>query len=330
MRKSTILLTCLIAAALLTGCKGKDDGGTDGKLTIAVIPKSTSGEFWVTVQRGAEAAAAKCDVTMKWQGTLGETEKTEQIRIFENMVNLKVDGIALAPLDKIMMASPVAEAVDKGVPVVIFDSAVNGEKHSSFVATNNTAGGEMGATEMIRLLGEKKGNVIVLRFIQGTASTEARCGGFMGKVEAAGIKVLESPYPDGGSPTDCQRTAESVLNKYVKDGKLTLDGIFACNLYSAVGMLNALDGLRDRGVKVDGTKFIGFDSDKNLIAALKGKRIDALVVQDPHRMGYLAVETLVKVLRKETVEKFTDTGVRLVNNESLAKDESLRKLVGAE
>jgi len=329
MRNSTILLTCLVAASLLVGCKGKDDGG-DGKLTIAVIPKSTSGEFWVTVQRGAEAAAEKCGVNMKWQGTLAETEKTEQIRIFENMVNLKVDGIALAPLDKVMMEAPVGEAVDKGIPVVIFDSAVNGEKHSSFVATNNVVGGEMGATEMIRLLGEKKGNVIVLRYIQGTASTEARCKGFIEKVEAAGIKVLESPYPDGGSPTDSQRTAESVLNKYVKDGTLTLDGIFACNLFSAVGMLNALDGLRDKGVKMDGTKFIGFDSDKNLVAALKGKRVDALVVQDPHRMGYLAVETLVKVLRKETVEKFTDTGVRLVTNEALAKDESLRKLVGAE
>jgi len=325
MRTSTILLTCLIAATMLTGCKRKED-----KLTIAVIPKSTSGEFWVTVQRGAEAAAEKCDVNMKWQGTLGETEKTEQIRIFENMVNLKVDGIALAPLDKIMMESPVAEAVDKGIPIVIFDSAVNGEKHSSFVATNNTVGGEIGATEMIRLLGEKKGDVIVLRFIQGTASTEARCAGFIKKVEAAGIVVKESPYPDGGSPTDCQRTAESVLNKYVKDGKLTLNGIFACNLYSAVGMLNALDGLRDRGVKMDGTKFIGFDSDKNLIAALKDKRIDALVVQDPRQMGYLAVETLVKVLRKEKVETFTDTGVKLVTNEALAKDEALRKLVGAE
>jgi len=229
-----------------------------------------------------------------------------------------------------MMESPVAEAVAKGIPVVIFDSDVAGDKHSSFVATNNTAGGEMAGKEMIRLLGEKKGNVIVLRYIQGTGSTEARCAGFIDTVKAAGITVLESPYPDGGSPTDAQRTAEAVLLKYVKDGKLTLDGIFACNLFSAVGMLNALDGLRDKGVKVDETKFIGFDSDKNLVAALKNNHIAALVVQDPKRMGYLAVETLVKVLRKEKVEKFIDTGVKLVTHETLAQDESLRKLVGAE
>ena len=326
MRKATILLALVATMAAVCSCDKGDKKG--GKLTIAVIPKSTSGEFWVTVQRGAEEAAKKHDVTMKWQGTLAETDKTEQIRIFENMVNLDVDGIALAPLDKVMMEMSVAEAVGKGIPVVIFDSAVAGDKHSSFVATNNTRGGEIAGKEMIRLLGEAKGNVIVLRYIQGAGSTEARAAGFIKTVEAAGIKVLESPYPDGGSPTDSQRTAESVLNKYVKDGKLGLNGIFACNLFSAVGMLNALDGLRDKGVKMAGTRFIGFDSDKNLVAALQDGRTDALVVQDPHRMGYLAVETIVKVLKKEKVDKFTDTGAKLVTKAGLAKDAKLRALVG--
>lgn len=326
MRTYLTAVLCLAATIALTSCSGDDDD----KTVIAVIPKCTSGDFWVTVERGARDAAKKYDVVMKWQGTLAETEKTEQIRIFESMVNLDVDGIAVAPLDKIMMERPVADAVDRDIPVVIFDSAVRGDKHSSFVATNNTAGGEMAGKKMIDLLGEGKGNVLVLRFIQGTGSTEARVAGFIKTVEAAGIKVPESPYPDGSSPTDCQRTAEAVLNKYVKDGKLALDGIFACNLFSAVGMLTALDGLRDRGVKLDHVPFVGFDWDMNLIAALKDGRVDALIVQDPYRMGYLAVENLVKILRKEKVDKFVDTGAQLVTKESLAKDAALRKLVGAE
>ena len=94
-------------------------------------------------------------------------------------------------------------------------------------------------------------------------------------------------------------------------------------------MLNALNGLRDRGVKVEQTRFVGFDWDTNLVAGLQDGRIDALIVQDPYRMGYLAVENLVKVLKKEKVDKFVDTGAQLVTQETLAKDPALRKLIGA-
>jgi len=95
MYKTIIAVFCWAAAMGLCSCSdgGKpadQDKDKDKKLVIAVIPKSTSGEFWVTVQRGAEDAAAANDVSMKWQGTLAETEKTEQIRIFENMVNTRV------------------------------------------------------------------------------------------------------------------------------------------------------------------------------------------------------------------------------------------------
>jgi len=324
MRKATILLALSAMVVGLASCdKKKDD-----KLTIGGIPKCTSGEFWITVQRGAKDAAKALDVELKWQGTQAEHETTKQIQILDNIVNLEVDGIALAPLNETALEGPVADAVAKGIPVVIFDSGIKGNKHTSVVATDNTAGGKLAAKEMIRLLGEGKGNVIVLRYQQGSASTEKRSNGFIEDAEAAGIKVLESPHPTGSGTTDCQRTAESVLAKYVKDGKLDLDGVFACNLYSAVGMLNALDGLRDSGTKVDHVKFIGFDSDKNLVDALKADRIDALVVQDPYRMGYLAVETIVKVLRKEKVPDFVDTGAKLVTTEALAKDPELRKLVG--
>lgn len=187
----------------------------------------------------------------------------------------------------------------------------------------------MAGKTMIDLLGEGKTRVIVLRFLE-TGSTEARVKGFIETVEAAGIKVLASPYPEGSSPTDCQRTAEGILNKYVKDNTLAVDGIFACNLYSAVGMLTALDGLRDRGVNVKQTRFIGFDWDKNLVAGIQDGRIDALIVQDPYRMGYLAVENLVKVLKKQQVDKFVDTGAQLVTKGTLAKDANLRKLIGAQ
>jgi ribose transport system substrate-binding protein len=115
----------------------------------------------------------------------------------------------------------------------------------------------------------------------------------------------------------------------VRDGKLQLDGIFATNLYSTMGMLTALDDLRQAGVATD-VVFVGFDSSDKLIDELKKGSVNALVVQNPRRMGYLAVETLVKHLRGEHVEPVIDTGVELVTSERLEKEPAIRKLVGLE
>jgi ribose transport system substrate-binding protein len=94
-------------------------------------------------------------------------------------------------------------------------------------------------------------------------------------------------------------------------------------------MLSALDDLRKSGVTVN-TKFVGFDFTPRLVESLQQGKIDALVVQNPRKMGYLAVKTLVKHLRGEEVEKFIDTGVELATKERLETDKALRELVGLE
>ena len=98
---------------------------------------------------------------------------------------------------------------------------------------------------------------------------------------------------------------------------------------ASMGAAAAVDDIRKQGIEVE-TKFIGFDFPKPLVDALQDGKIDAIVAQDPRRMGYLAVETLVTHLRGEEVPRFIDTGVKLVTKEALAEDEQLRKLVGAE
>jgi ribose transport system substrate-binding protein len=57
-------------------------------------------------------------------------------------------------------------------------------------------------------------------------------------------------------------------------------------------------------------------------------KIDALVAQNPEKMGYLAVETLYKVVKKQEVPKMVDTGTVLVTKDKLANDPEVRKLVG--
>ena len=297
-------------------------------ITLAVIPKSTGGEFWETVGQGAKAAAAKEGVAIRWEGTLTETEIAEQNKIIENMINLGVKGIALAPLNKKAQSKLVERAVDAGIPVVIFDSDVEGTKHSSFVATDNKNGGVIGGTELVRLIGDKKGaKVMCMRFVQGTGSTEARSAGFIETAKAAGYEVAADPYPDTGTIEGCKTAAANALEKFVKDGALQLDGMFAANLYSTIGVASALEDLRKGGIKVN-LKFVGFDTSKKLVEDVQAGKIDALVAQNPAKMGALAVETLYKVVKGEKVPAMVDTGTVLVTKDKLANDAEVRKLVG--
>jgi ribose transport system substrate-binding protein len=162
-----------------------------------------------------------------------------------------------------------------------------------------------------------------------TSSTESRAQGFLDAVHAAGFQVLGDAYPEDGSVSGAKKTAANVLEGFVKNGQLELDGIFCCNLNATQGMLLALEDLHKSGIATH-LVFVGFDSDPKMIEQLKGGELDALVVQNPKKMGYLAVETLVKHLRGEKVDARIDTGVELVTAERIEKEPEIRKLVGLE
>jgi ribose transport system substrate-binding protein len=320
-------ILCWTGPAGLTGCGERPSGSQPDRLVIAVIPKSTGAEFWETVEEGAREAAAELDVEMKWEGPLTETEIAGQNMIIENMINLQVDGIALAPLNNVAMRRSVENAVGAGIPVVIFDSAVDGDAHTSFVATHNKGGGALGAKHVIELLGDQKGRVMVMRFIQGTASTENRAQGCLETFRAAGLELVADTYAEQATVEGCKIPAANTLESLVRNGRLELDGIFACNDRATLGMLAALEDLRKSGVQMN-VRFVGFDFTPRLVESLEQGKLDALVVQNPRKMGYLAVKTLVEHLRGQPVEKFIDTGVELATKGRLETDEALRKLVG--
>lgn len=324
-----MLVSFLILTSLSLSCRSQtgEEVAREKKLTIAVIPKSTGAEFWETVEEGAREAAERLNVQMKWEGPLTETELAEQNKIIENMISLQVNGIALAPLNRTAQRRTVERAVQAGIPVVIFDSEIDGDAHVSFVATNNKQGGVLAAQHLAELLGEKKGRVMVLRFVQGTGSTEARAEGFIETAKAAGFEIVADPYPEDATVAGCKKTAANTLEGFVKNNELQLDGIFACNDRSTLGMLAALDDLRKSGVKVN-AKFIGFDFTPRLVEAIQQGDIDALIAQNPRKMGRLAVETLVSYLRGQQVPKYIDTGVEVVTRSRLESDPAIRQLVG--
>ncbi|MEQ1822492.1 MAG: substrate-binding domain-containing protein [Fimbriimonadaceae bacterium] len=324
-----LLSFVLLASLFAVGCSGKsaegdnpkatDSGSGGGKMKIAMIPKGTQHVFWKSVQAGAMKAGTELDVEVIWKGPVTENDKDGQIKVVEDFITKGVKGIGLAPLDDTALRIPVKESQDAGIPVLIFDSGLKDAETVSFVATDNKAAGKSGGMRLGELL-KGKGKVIMMRYQEGSASTIEREEGFLEAMKTfPGIEVISSNQFAGPSVETAQTKAESLINANKKGDVFGVDGIFCSNESAAFGMLRALEGAQLAG-KV---RFVGFDSSDQLIKGLEDGHIDALVVQNPVQMGYLAVKNLVAHIKGETVEKRIDTGAMLVDKANMGKPEVL-------
>lgn len=291
-----------------------DRGATSDRITIAVIPKGTSHVFWQSIHAGAKRAARELDVDIVWRGPLREDDRDSQVSEVENAVARGVSGIALAPLDEAALVAPVMSARRRNIPVVIFDSGLKGGEFISFVATDNDKGGALAAEHLGKSL-SAGGKVILMRYAEGHDSTTRREEGFLSGLKAyPQIEVLSSNQYVGADVEGAYKRAEALLTRYkTPTGSLGVDGIFAPNESSAFAVMRVLQD-NGWGGKV---KFVGFDASDGLVKGLRDGIIDALVVQDPVRMGYLSVTTMVQHLRGEPVQPRIDTGVHLITRDAL-------------
>ncbi|MBD0257076.1 MAG: substrate-binding domain-containing protein, partial [Cytophagales bacterium] len=240
-----------------------------------------------------------------------EDDRQVQIQTVQNFISRGVDAIALAPLDARSLVPVVKAAGGKDIPVIIFDSDLGSDAYRSFVATDNQEGGRLAARRLAEAVGGK-GNVILLRYAEGSASTTHREEGFlaeMKKFEPA-IQLLSANQYAGVTMEKAYQVAQNLLNRYPN-----VDGVFCANEVSTQAVLRALQTAKKTG-KV---KLVGFDATETLVNALRNSEVHGLAVQDPFGMGYLAVKTAVQALQGETVSRRLDTGVTMVTPENMAE-----------
>jgi ribose transport system substrate-binding protein len=208
--------------------------------------------------------------------------------------------------------------MSNGIPVVIFDSGLQGDNYISYVATDNFKAGQLAGQYMAKLL-DGKGNVVVLRYAEGSDSTTRREDGFIDAIKAfTDIEIVTSNQYAGVTTESALQAAENLLSRFgANEGSLQIDGIFCATEPTALGILRALQNAGYAG-KV---KFIGFDSSEKMISALRAGELSGFVVQNPMRIGYLAVKTLVGHIRGEQVPRRIDTGSLLVTMENIEKPE---------
>jgi ribose transport system substrate-binding protein len=328
MRISTSLGLCALALVLIGCNSSKESSSGSGssstaKLEIAVIPKGSTHEYWKSVHEGAEKAATELgNVDIDWKGPEIENQKDAQIKVVEDFVTKGVKGIVLAPLDDHALEAPVEAAAKAGIPVVIIDSGVQGNGYISFIATDNYKGGQMAGDELAKEL-NGKGKVVMLRYEVGSASTDAREKGFMDEMaKNPGIQVVSSDQYGDATVESAQNKAENMLAPHKKGDSLDIDGIYTPNESTTYGMLRTLQSMGVAG-KVH---FVGFDASPALIDAVNGGFINAVVVQNPRKMGYLGVKAIVDKINGKTVDAKVDTGATLVTKANLT-DPTIQELI---
>jgi len=288
--------------------------------TIAVIPKGTTHEFWKSIHAGAVKAERELNekgVKMEiiWKGPLKEDDRDQQIQVVENFMSRRVSGIVLAPLDSQALVQPVENSIKAQVPVVIIDSGLKSYLYVSSVATDNYKGGQLAGERLGQLL-DGKGNVILLRYAVGSASTEAREAGFLDtlKTEFPDIKLLSADQYAGPTRETGYQASQNLLNRFGNE----VNGVFCPCEPPTIAMAKALRDIGKAGGKV---KMVGFDSGSQSVTDLKNGDVQGLVVQNPVLMGYLGVMTLAKHLQGEKVDNLIDTGVVLATPENMEQPE---------
>jgi ribose transport system substrate-binding protein len=310
-RLARLSLLVLAVGIVLSACGGS--APANKKLQIAVIPKGTTNEFWKAIHAGAvKAANEHGNVDIIWKGPIREDDREEQIKVVENFVSQGVDGIVLAPLDDQALVPVLNDAKARKIPVVIFDSAVKWNDSVSFVATNNFKAGALGAERLAEVLGGK-GDVILLRYAEGSASTMEREAGFLDTMakKYPGIKIVSSNRYAGATVEPAYAAAENLISTFK-----TVNGIFTPNESTTLGTLLALRAAGRIGGQNE-VKLVGFDAGDKLVEALGKGELYGLVLQNPLRMAELAVNALVDSLAGKPVEKRIDTGEYMITPQNM-------------
>lgn len=297
----------LVAAAVACpSLAAQADGGE-----IAVIVKTSNANYWQNVRKGAEAAMKNHpDYQLTFQGPASEANVADEVNMVDNAVNRHVAGIVLAPSDPDALIPTIKKAWENAIPVVLIDSSVSmkGDKYyQSFLSTDNRAAGELCAKEMIDRMGTK-GKVAIMSYVAGVGSEIGRVGGFTDYIKKnSDIEIIGPFYSQSLMANALNQTIDTLA------ANPDLKGIFGANEPTADGMGRALAQTARAGQLVA----IGFDGNEDLQNFVREGTLQGIAVQGSYQMGNLGIETMMKVLANEKVEKNIDTGVVFVTKDNL-------------
>lgn len=264
-------------------------------------------EFYISMQCGIEAEAAKLGVTVKTQGPQ-QFDPTLQRPILDSVKAAQPDAILIAPTDVTAMQQPLEAAAAAGTKVILVDTTTEDPSYAASQIASDNIGGGKAAFDAIKQLNPDGGKVMVMSVNPGISTTDQRAQGFEEAVKAdPKFTYLPIQY----SKNDPATAANLIGAALQKDADIV--GVFAANLFAAEGTAT---GVRQAG-KTDTVKIVGFDAGPNQIKALKEGTVQALVAQQPATIGQYGVDMAVAALDGGQVTPKVQTGFSVITKDNV-------------
>ncbi len=273
-----------------------------GDVKIALITMDSIDQHWVTLNEGAQKAAAELGVSVTFMSP-NTKDDAQQIECVNNAVAGGYQAIIVAANGPDAISSALKEAASSGVKIVYVDSPANVDAEATF-STDNEAAGKTAGEEMIKALetaGVTSGKIGIVNVNAATDSTVKRENGFRSAFEGKGYELMETQYGEGDAAK-----SQTIAENYITQGVV---GIFGCNEGSTTGTGNA--------IKASGNSSIigvGFDKSDAIMNLINDGFLLCTMAQNPDVMGEEGVKAAVAALNGESLGgKVTDTGVSVIS-----------------
>ena len=308
----------MMGAATAAAGTGLITGGAQaaGAVTIAHIPGLTADGFYVTMHKGAEAAAKALGVNLLYQGA-AEWNVSLQLPVLEAIIAKKPAAILIAPNDKTQMIGPLKKAHEAGIAVVCVDTFIgNGVFQTGagdadfpicYVASDNVLGGRMAARALAKAIGEK-GKVYVSNTKPNISTTDQREEGFKDEMKKyPNVQILDTQFNDD----DANKAAAQFQAVFGRVPDLA--GVFGANLFSAGGAAN---GAKQAGV-AGKVKMAGFDAPESIVAQLKDGTFEITIAQHPAEIGYFGLAVAHAFVTGNPVPTAIGTGFTVMSKDNI-------------
>ena len=304
------LLATLLATTMATSLMVGATAFAADDISVILITMDSTDQHWVSVDGGAQKAAEELGVTYQWMAP-DKKDDAQQIERVNNAIAAGADAIMIAANGPDAVTAALKEAQAEGIKIVYVDSPANLEAEATF-STDNEAAGKTAGEEMLKALeaeGITEGKIGIVNVNASTDSALKREAGFRSAFEGTDFELLETQYGEGDAAK-----SQSIAENYITQGVV---GIFGTNEGSTVGVGNAIKG---NGGGIIG---VGFDKSDAILSLIKDGSLVCAMAQNPDVMGYEGLKAAVAAVKGEEIpEKNVDTGVSVLNAESLAEAET--------
>lgn len=293
-----ITLTFAMVASMSACSSEEPTDGTDMEksATVGFSVSTLNNPFFVTLIDGAKATAEENGIDLIVLDAGDDAAK--QTSDVEDLISKDISVLIINPVDSDAAVPVVKDAIAAGIKVIAVDRVVNGVEVDCEIASDNVAGAKMATEYLLELVG-KGAKVAELQGVPGASATIDRGAGF----HAVADKDLDVV----ASQTANFNRAEGLdVMENILQASGDLKGVFAHNDEMALGAAEAISA-SNKDIKI-----VGFDATDDAVAAVKEGKMAATVAQQPEKMGITAVETAVKLIAGEVVEKSIPVEVKLI------------------